>query len=30
MNKTIFNEDNFIEDIYFDKFIIEELDKKEE
>lgn len=30
MNKTTFNEDNFMEDIYFDKFIIEELDKKEE
>ncbi|QBD84167.1 hypothetical protein DP149_00835 [Clostridium tetani] len=30
MTKTTFNKDNFMEDIQFDKFIIEELDKKEE
>lgn len=30
MTKTTFNKDNFMEDIQFDKFIIEELDKKED
>lgn len=30
MDKTTFNKHNFMEDIQFDKFIIEELDKKEE
>lgn len=30
MNKTAFNKDNFIEDVKFDKFIIEELDKEED
>lgn len=29
-NKTTFNQNNFIEEIDFDRFIIEELDTKEE
>ena len=29
-NKTIFNQYNFIEEIDFDKFVIEELDEKED
>ena len=28
--KTIFNQDNFIEEIDFDRFVIEELDTKED